>query len=116
VLAPRLGPERADSLSRDWFDAAVQTADADPRAQILAVFDALWLGHDQTETAPVEDPDELADDLTLILEGVLASAQALGHGGPAARGRALAERILDPVPIKTRMYAPVLDVLRQKDY
>jgi len=41
------------------------------------------------------DPEALADDLTLVLEGMLASAQALGNGGPAARGRALAEKILD---------------------
>ena len=131
--------ERADGLSRDWFDAAVQAAGADLRAQILAVFDTLagqirpegfrgcacmmtlaeypdatspahrqaiagkqWvrdrfrhLSGELAKTAPVEDPDALADDLTLVLEGVLASAQALGDGGPAARGRALAEKILD---------------------
>jgi AcrR family transcriptional regulator len=34
---------------------------------------------------PVEDPDGLADALTLVFEGTYASAQALGAGGPARR-------------------------------
>jgi len=33
--------ERADRLYREWFDAAARTGGADPRRQILAVFDAL---------------------------------------------------------------------------
>jgi AcrR family transcriptional regulator len=131
--------ERSDSLARGWFDAAVLAAGGDPRAQILAVFDALGeqilpadfrgcacmmtlaeypdsgsVAHDRAVAAKqwvrdrfrhlcgelakagaTMDADALADDLTLVLEGVLASAQALGNGGPAARGRALAEKILD---------------------
>jgi AcrR family transcriptional regulator len=131
--------ERADAFARTWFDAAVRDAAADPRAEILAVFDALagqirpsafrgcacmmtlaeypdldssahrnavaakqWvrerfrhLTGELAKSTPVADPGALADDLTLVLEGTLASAQALGSGGPAARARALAERILD---------------------
>jgi AcrR family transcriptional regulator len=131
--------ERADGLARGWFDAAVLAASGDPRAQILAVFDALaeqirpadfrgcacmmtlaeypdpgsaaheravaakrWVQErfrqlcgELAEAGAAGDPDALADDLTVVLEGVLASAQALGNGGPAARGRALAEKILD---------------------
>jgi AcrR family transcriptional regulator len=33
--------ERSDRLYREWFDAVVQAAGHDPRARILAVFDAL---------------------------------------------------------------------------
>jgi AcrR family transcriptional regulator len=42
----------------------------------------------------VDDPETLADQLTLVFEGVYASVQALGADGPAARARAFAERIL----------------------
>jgi AcrR family transcriptional regulator len=45
--------------------------------------------------APV-DVDELADSLTLVMEGVYASAQALGQEGPAARARALAATLVGP--------------------
>jgi AcrR family transcriptional regulator len=38
-------------------------------------------------TPPVDDPDRLADGLTLVFEGTYASAQALGAGGPARRSR-----------------------------
>ncbi|QQQ79644.1 TetR family transcriptional regulator [Saccharothrix sp. 6-C] len=42
----------------------------------------------------VDDPSALADQLALVIEGVHASAQALGSHGPARQGRLLAERIL----------------------
>jgi AcrR family transcriptional regulator len=45
-------------------------------------------------TAPVTDPGELADHLALLMEGVYASAQALGHLGPARRARTLAAVLL----------------------
>jgi AcrR family transcriptional regulator len=38
-------------------------------------------------TPPVDDPDRVADGLTLVFEGTYASAQALGAGGPARRSR-----------------------------
>ncbi|MEW9533202.1 TetR/AcrR family transcriptional regulator [Microbispora sp. NPDC049125] len=47
------------------------------------------------EVETVEDPDALADQLTLIIEGMNASAQALGVDGPARRARAMAEVLLD---------------------
>jgi AcrR family transcriptional regulator len=40
-------------------------------------------------------PDDLADDLALVMEGVYASVQALGVDGPARRARRLAEALLD---------------------
>jgi len=52
------------------------------------------LTNELAETAPVGDPDALADELALLMEGVYASAQALDATGPAARARALAEALL----------------------
>lgn len=46
------------------------------------------------ELAGAADPDALADQLVLVLDGYTASAQALGLGGPAAQARALAERLV----------------------
>ena len=40
-------------------------------------------------------PDLLADQLSLIMEGTYASAQALSAAGPARRARTLAESLLD---------------------
>lgn len=40
-------------------------------------------------------PDELADQLTLVADGVYGSFQALGPTGPVAHGRALVEALLD---------------------
>jgi AcrR family transcriptional regulator len=45
-------------------------------------------------TTPVDDPGALADHLALLMEGVYASAQALGSTGPARQARALADLLL----------------------
>lgn len=42
----------------------------------------------------VSDPDELADELVLVMEGVYASVQALGVDGPARRARGLVDRLI----------------------
>lgn len=42
----------------------------------------------------VADPEELADELSLVMEGVYASVQALGADGPARRARELVGRLL----------------------
>jgi len=47
---------------------------------------------------PVEQPDRLADQLTLVFEGAYASAQALGAGGPARRGQEMVAALLPPAP------------------
>jgi AcrR family transcriptional regulator len=127
--------ERADRLYREWFTGVVEAAGADPRARILALFDALaeqvqphqcrgcpflmalaeipdralpahqhavatkaWvrarLG-ELVDAMQVDDAAALADELTLVMEGVYASVQALGADGPASRARALAEVLLD---------------------
>jgi AcrR family transcriptional regulator len=127
--------ERAGRLYRDWFDAAARVGGADPRAAILAVFDALgeqvqpeqcrgcpflmalaefpdpahpahraalvtkrWvrerLGQLTAALASGGRADLLADQLSLIMEGVYASAQALTADGPARQARPLAEALL----------------------
>ena len=48
-----------------------------------------------TAAMAVGDPDALADQLAVVMEGVYASAQALGAAGPARRARALAETLMD---------------------
>jgi AcrR family transcriptional regulator len=49
-------------------------------------------------TSTVADPEALADQLALIMEGVYASVQALGSDGPARHARAFAEAVLPPAP------------------
>jgi hypothetical protein len=46
-------------------------------------------------STPINDVDALADDLAVVMEGVYASAQALGATGPAKRARAIAETLID---------------------
>jgi hypothetical protein len=46
-------------------------------------------------TEPIGDPEALADQLAVVMEGVYASAQALGAAGPARRARAIAETLMD---------------------
>jgi AcrR family transcriptional regulator len=48
------------------------------------------------------DPAALADELTLVLEGVHATAMTLGGRGPAQRAAQLAERIIDTAPEAVR--------------
>lgn len=43
----------------------------------------------------VTDPDALADQLVIVMEGVYATVQALGADGPAQQARALAATLLD---------------------
>lgn len=47
------------------------------------------------ERLGVADPDELADQLTLVFEGLHASSQSLGSHGPAKQARRLAEALLE---------------------
>ena len=48
-----------------------------------------------TDALAVSDPGALADQLAVVMEGVYASAQALGADGPARRARAIAETLID---------------------
>jgi AcrR family transcriptional regulator len=48
-----------------------------------------------TSQLGVDDPDALADHLTLVFEGTYASTQALGATGPAGRARHVAQTLID---------------------
>jgi AcrR family transcriptional regulator len=67
--------------------------DTDLTAHRNAVAGKIWVRDtfgQLTGRLGVDDPSGLADDLTLILEGMLATGQALGSHGPAKRARRLA--------------------------
>jgi AcrR family transcriptional regulator len=71
-------------------------------ARVHAIAIKSWVRdrlHDLTNElsilTPIADPDALADQLALVMEGVYASVQALGADGPARRARAVAEILID---------------------
>jgi len=71
--------------------------DADQAAHRNATAGKVWIRHrigELTGKLPVDNADEVADYLTLALEGMLATGQALGPDGPARQARRLAEVIL----------------------
>ncbi|MDH6124737.1 TetR/AcrR family transcriptional regulator [Kitasatospora sp. GP82] len=55
---------------------------------------------DLSRALPVADPDLVADQLFLALEGSYATVQALGTDGPARRARTIAELVLAQTPGK----------------
>jgi AcrR family transcriptional regulator len=80
--------------------ALAEIPDADHPAHRHAVEVKAWVNQRFGElvrelTPPLDDPDRLADALTLVFEGTYASVQALGAGGPARRGRAIVAAMLD---------------------
>jgi hypothetical protein len=114
--------------------AAAAGGGSDPRDQILAIFDVVFVLIDSDRfrgcammmtLAEFPDPelpahhnavagkawirqrigeltgrlgsDDPAGHLTLVMEGLLATGQALGPGGPARQARRLAEAILPAV-------------------
>jgi len=83
--------------------ALAEFPDADHPAHQAAVAMKNWVRHRLGQLAsglagdpPARDPGQLADYLTLVMEGVYASAQALSAAGPARRARDLAAAILRP--------------------
>lgn len=52
------------------------------------------VGELTAQLSDVDDPETLADQLTLVIEGVNASTQSLGADGPATKARLLAETLL----------------------
>ena len=75
----------------------VEFPDQDLPAHRNAVEGKSWVRRrfgELTERLGVDDPDELADYLTIALEGLHATGQELGPGGPAKQARHLAEAIL----------------------
>lgn len=114
--------------------AAVAAGGEDPRARVLALFDALGdlVSPEQCRGCPflmilaefpdpahpahraavanktwvrrrlgeltarfAAHPEQLADQLSLVMEGTYASVQALSAAGPARRARMLAESLTD---------------------
>jgi AcrR family transcriptional regulator len=77
--------------------ALAEIPDPDHPAHRNAVGTKTWvrarLG-ELAEATEADDPAELADQLTLAMEGVYASVQALGEKGPARGARKLAELLL----------------------
>jgi len=77
--------------------ALAEFPDSSLPAHRNAVAGKSWIRHrigELTGQLGAGDPAELADHLTLAFEGMLATGQALGPGGPASRARRLAEAIL----------------------
>jgi AcrR family transcriptional regulator len=81
----------------------------DPRSpvHVAAVAHKAWvrdlfrvLAVELAQTTSVEDPGRLADQLTLIAEGVYGSVAALGATGPATQGRACAEVLIDAAVVR----------------
>lgn len=77
--------------------AMAELPDASVRAHALAVETKAWVREkvgELTAQLSVEDPEALADQLVLIMEGVYASVQALGVDGPARQARGLVDALL----------------------
>ncbi|GAA5200339.1 TetR/AcrR family transcriptional regulator [Rugosimonospora acidiphila] len=101
AIAEQVGPEQCRGCP--FLMALAEFPDANHPAHRASVAHKSWLRmrfgelvRDFAETTPVTDPEQLADYLALVMEGVYASVQALGDGGPARNARALAQRLLEP--------------------
>jgi AcrR family transcriptional regulator len=99
ALAEQVQPQRCRGCP--FLMALAEFPDPELPAHRRAVAAKAWvrqrLGELTAELAaaePVGDPAALADQLSLVMEGVYASVQALGADGPARRARALAETLL----------------------
>jgi len=79
--------------------ALIEFPDHDLPAHRNAVALKTWvrerLGDLVAKAGPFADPDELADQLMIVMEGVYASAQSMNADGPARRARGLAERLIE---------------------
>ena len=96
ALAEQVQPQRCRGCP--FLMALAEFPDPQLPAHAGAVATKAWvrgrLGELSAALA-VSDPDALADQLAVVMEGVYASAQALGAGGPARRARAMAETLID---------------------
>jgi AcrR family transcriptional regulator len=73
--------------------SAVHVGAVAHKAWVRALFRALT--DELAQATKVRDPETLAEQLTLIADGIYASVQALGETGPATQGRACAEALID---------------------
>jgi AcrR family transcriptional regulator len=77
--------------------ALAELPDVSAKAHALAVETKAWVRSrigELTAGLSTSDPVVLADQLTLVMEGVYASVQALGVDGPARQARGLVETLL----------------------
>jgi AcrR family transcriptional regulator len=96
ALAEQVQPQRCRGCP--FLMALAEFPDPQLPAHAGAVATKAWVrGHMGELTAALEisDPDPLADQLAVVMEGVYASAQALGADGPARRARAIAETLIE---------------------
>jgi len=99
ALAEQVQPHQCRGCP--FLMALAEFPDADHPARQGAIAMKTWvrgrfgeLAEEFVAASPAHDPIELADDLSLVMEGGYASAQALGHLGPARRARAVAAALL----------------------
>lgn len=100
ALSEQVQPDRCRGCP--FLMALAEFPDPSHPAHVHAVATKAWVRDRLRElidelaaTTSVSDPAALADDLALAMEGVYASAQALGATGPARRARAVAETLID---------------------
>jgi AcrR family transcriptional regulator len=96
ALREQVQPERCRGCP--FLMALTEFPDPGNAAHRSAVATKAWVRQrfgELTDELPGRSPD-LADQLSLLMEGVYASAQALGADGPARRARSLAERLIAP--------------------
>jgi AcrR family transcriptional regulator len=97
ALIEQVQPDRCRGCP--YLMALAEHPDRDCEAHALAVATKAWvrtqIGDLVGELGSVTDPDLLADQLALLMEGVYASVQALGVDGPARRALPTAATLLD---------------------
>ena len=98
VLSAEVAPAGPECRGCTFLMVLTELPDESLAAHRHAVDMKRWI-RDTIRTLTAElpgaaDPDALADQLVLILDGYTASAQALGLGGPSAQARPLAERVV----------------------
>lgn len=77
--------------------AMAELPDASAKAHALAVETKAWVREkigELTAQLPTAEPEALADQIVLVMEGVYASVQALGVDGPARQARGLVDAML----------------------
>ena len=100
ALDEQVQPQRCRGCP--FLMALAEFPDSEHPAHSHAVATKAWvrerlqdLTRELSATTPIGDPAALADQLAVVIEGVYASAQALGAAGPARRARGIAEALID---------------------
>lgn len=100
ALAEQVQPDRCRGCP--FLMTLAEFPEPDHPARLQAIATKVWvrerlaqLTGDLAAETPVTDPAALADQLAIVMEGVYASVQALGAGGPARQARRAAETLID---------------------